>query len=93
MNKDLDKLLNNLSPVIEKKCIEINNKKEKRRQSILMIILCLCFITVPSILLLLNINIIYFIIVILIISLLNLFIKLPDILKKDLEVTHYEQYN
>lgn len=90
MNSNVEKLLKNLSPVIDEKCLEIKENKKQKRQNIILIILCFAFITIPSILLLFNISIMYFIIGIIIIFSLRLFIKLPDILKKNLEVICYE---
>ena len=90
MNNDLDKLLTNLEPIIDNKCIEIKKNKEQKKQNIILILLCLSFITIPSVLILLNISIIYFIVGIILIILIRLFIKLPDILKKNLEVNCYE---
>lgn len=87
MNNDLDKLLTNLEPIIDNKCIEI---KKNKKQNIILILLCLSFITIPSVLILFNISIIYFIVGIILIILIRLFIKLPDILKKNLEVICYE---
>lgn len=87
MTKDIDKLLNKLEPIIDNKCTEI---KKQKKENILMTLLCLLFLTIPIILLILNISIIYFIFLILIIMLLRLFIKLPDILNKDLKGACYE---
>lgn len=90
MTKDIDELLNKLEPVIDNKCTEIKNKKIQKKENILMTLLCLLFLTIPIILLILNISIIYFIFLTLIIILLRLFIKLPDILNKDLKGACYE---
>lgn len=90
MNNNLNKLLENLEVVIDKKCLEIKNNKKQKRKNIIITVLCLNFITIPSILLLFNINIIYFIFGFIIFILLVSFIKLPDILKKNLEVNCYE---
>lgn len=90
MNNNLNKLLENLEVVIDKKCLEIKNNKKQKRKNIIITVLSLNFITIPSILLLFNINIIYFIFGFIIFILLVSFIKLPDILKKNLEVNCYE---
>lgn len=90
MNNNLNKLLENLEVVIDKKCLEIKNNKKQKRKNIIITVLCLNLITIPSILLLFNINIIYFIFGFIIFILLVSFIKLPDILKKNLEVNCYE---
>ena len=88
MSNDLDKLLNDLEPVINKKCMEVKKIKKQKKQNWIMIILCLLFVVTPSVLLLFNISIIYFIVGIIIIFLFKFFIKLPDILK--MEVNCYE---
>lgn len=90
MNNDLDKLLINLEPIINNKCIEIKKNKEQKKQNVILILLCLSFIIIPSVLILLNISIVYFMIGIILIITTRFFIKLPDILKKNLEVTCYE---
>lgn len=90
MTKDIDELLNKLEPIIDNKCDEIKSKKIQKKENILMTLLCLLFLTIPIILLILNISIVYFIFLILIIISLRLFIKLPDILNKDLKGACYE---
>lgn len=90
MNDNLSKLLNNLEPIIDEKCLGIKKKRKEKKQDIKMVIICLCFAIIPSILLLFNISILYFIAGIILILSLKLFLKLPDILKRSLEVKCYE---
>lgn len=90
MNKDLDELLDNLKPEINKKCFEIKQRRKQRMQSIKLVILCLLFMIVPNIFLMFNIKIIYIVVIALIFGLLKLFVKLPDILKRCLEANCYE---
>ena len=89
MNKEVNKLLKNLEPEIDKKCIEIKDKKRMKHQQILYILLLSLFITIPSLLILFNINMTYFVISILVLLLL-IFIKLPDLLKYDVKGACYE---
>lgn len=90
MNKNIEKLLSNLQPEIDSKCREIKLKKANKRKSILSFISLLLLTITPSILYLFNINLIYFVLLIILITSLRLFIKLPDILKKDLKGVCYE---
>ena len=90
MNKEVNKLLKNLEPEIDKKCIEIKDKKRMKHQQILYILLLSLFITIPSLSILFNINMTYFVISILVLLLLIMFIKLPDLLKYDVKGACYE---
>lgn len=87
MNKEINELLDKLEPEIDKKCMDI--KKMKKNQ-ILYSGLLFLFITIPIFLILFNINIIYFIIGIIIITLLIIFIKLPNLLNNDVGGVCYE---
>lgn len=87
MNKELNELLNNVETVIDKKCLEIKKEKRKKRTIIFMI---LGYILIPSVLYLLNVSFLYFIIGVFVFISLKMFCKLPDILKKNLEVKCYE---
>lgn len=93
MNSELNKLLHNLEPEIDKKCLEIKINRKNRIQNILFVILSICFISIPSILLLLNISLIYFFIAVGIIFFIKFILGLPDILSEKLEGKLYEQTN
>lgn len=90
MNKNIEILLSKLEPEIDSKCKEIKLKRIKKVKDIIFIISLILLTILPSILYLLNISLIYYISLIIIISSLRLFIKLPDILKKDLKGVCYE---
>lgn len=90
MNDDLEKLLTNLEPVIDEKCRLIKKKKQEKRQSIMMFLGGIGFVSIPSIMLLLNMNLIYFLGGVIIFMMMKIFLKLPDILNKILEVRCYE---
>ena len=93
MALNLTNLIDNLDPIIDQKCRALQKVHEQKKQNIMMLILCFLFLTIPSILILLNISIIYFLIPITIIALINFLIKLPDLLKTNLEVEYHEQLN
>lgn len=90
MSKGVNKLLKNLEPEIDKKCMEIKEKKMLKHQQILYIILLILFITIPCFLIIFNINMTYFIISIIIIFLLITFVRLPNLLRTDVKGVDYE---
>lgn len=90
MNKKINKLLQELEPEIDKKCLEIKTRQKERKQNIFFTILMLIFLLIPSILFILNISLIYFIMIVLLILIVRLFIKLPNILKEDWKGVQYE---
>lgn len=87
MNKDLENLLDNLEPYIDKKCLEIKNKRRKRITYLFITIIIIC---TPSICFLLNIKLIYCVLLLIIIGSVRLFVKLPDLLKIDVKENCYE---
>ena len=93
MATNLTRLMDNLDPIIDRKCRTLQKVQKQKKQNIIMLILCFLFLITPSILILLNISIIYFLIPIIIIALINFLIKLPDLLKTNLEAEYHEQLN
>lgn len=62
MDKNLENLLSNLEPNIDKKCFELKQKRKEKRLQKLFIIASILLLIIPSTLILLNINIWGFII-------------------------------
>lgn len=57
MDKNLENLLSNLEPNIDKKCFELKQKRKEKRLQKLFIIASILLLIIPSTLILLNINI------------------------------------
>ena len=84
MDKDVNKLLKTLEFEIDKKCMELKNKKNTKNKQILYVLLLSLFATIPSLLIIINISIIYFVIGIALLLLLTTFMKLPDLLNSNI---------
>lgn len=90
MNKDVDKLLKKLEPEIDKKCVEIKEKKSNKKKQVIYALLLVMFIILPSLLIIFNINITYFVVGSILVSLLIIFMKLPDLLNSNIKGACYE---
>lgn len=77
MDKNLEKLLYNLEPEIDKKCLEIKQKRHEEKMQRLFILAILLFLTLPSLFVILNINIWVFIIETVVFVSLALIIMMP----------------
>lgn len=90
MDKNLEDLLSNLEPDIDKKCFELKQKsREKKMQKVFIIAIVLLLIT-PSTLIMLNINIWLFIIYGISFIALATIVMLPVALKEDSRGECYE---
>lgn len=50
MNSNVDRMINNLTPVIEQKCEELQKARKERLQSRLFILLCTMVVLIPALL-------------------------------------------
>ncbi len=90
MDKDLQKLLSNLEPDIDKKCFELRQKSKEKKKQKLFIIAIFIVLFMPSTLIMLNINIWGFIIAGISIIALAIIIMLPIALKENTRGECYE---
>lgn len=57
MDKNIENLLNNLEPDIDKKCFEIKEMRKEKQMQRIFILFAVLILFVPSILILLNISV------------------------------------
>ncbi len=50
MNSNMDRMINNLAPVIEQKCEELQAARKERLQSRLFVLLCAMIVLIPALL-------------------------------------------
>lgn len=90
MDRDVDKLLKELGPTIDEKCMEIKKAKEEKMKERLFIFVSVIFLIFPSTLVFLNINIIYILLICVTVILAILFIALPFVIQMESRGACYE---
>lgn len=83
MDKNLEKLLCNLEPEIDKKCFEIKEKKREKMMQRLFILISILLLTIPSLLIILGISIFSMLIGIVCFILIALVVMLPLAIKEE----------
>ena len=90
MDKNLQNVLSNLEPEIDKKCFELKQKRRERRMQKVFILAVVLLLFIPSILIMLDVNIWAFIIGAIGLIALAIFIMLPIALKENARGECYE---
>ena len=83
MDKNLEKLLCNLEPEINKKCFEIKEKKREKTMQKLFILVSILLLTIPSLLIIVGISIFSMLIGIVCFMLIALVVMLPLAIKDE----------
>lgn len=83
MDKNLEKLLCNLEPEINKKCFEIQEKKREKRIQRVFILVSILLLTIPSFLIMLGISMFSMFIGIVCFILIALVVMLPFVIKEE----------
>ena len=83
MDKNLEKLLCDLEPEINKKCFEIKEKKREKAIQRLFILVSILLLIIPSLLIILGISIFSMLIGIVCFTLIALVIMLPLAIKEE----------
>lgn len=60
MDEKTKKLLTSLDDEIDRKCYQINKKKQEQKYQKLILLACILFVTIPFVLILLGINVLSF---------------------------------
>ena len=90
MDKNLQNVLSNLEPEIDKKCFELKQKTREKRMQKLFILAIVLLLFMPSTLIMLNINIWVFIVGAISVIALAILIMLPIALKENARGECYE---
>lgn len=90
MDKNLQNVLSNLEPEIDKKCLELKQKARERKMQKVFILAIVLLLFMPSALIMLNINIWAFIIGAIGLMALAILIMLPIALKENARGECYE---
>lgn len=90
MDKNLQTVLSNLEPEIDKKCFELKQKTREKRMQKLFILAIVLLLFMPSTLIMLNINIWVFIVGAISVIALAILIMLPIALKGNARGECYE---
>ena len=90
MDKNLQIVLSNLEPEIDKKCFELKQKTREKRMQKLFILAIVLLLFMPSTLIMLNINIWVFIVGAISVIALAILIMLPIALKENSRGECYE---
>ena len=90
MNKNLQNVLSNLEPEIDKKCFELKQKRRERRMQKIFILAVVLLLFIPSTLIMLDVNIWAFIIGAIGLMALAILIMLPIALKENARGECYE---
>ena len=90
MDKNLQIVLSNLEPEIDKKCFELKQKTREKRMQKLFILAIVLLLFMPSTLIMLNINIWAFIVGAIGMIALSILIMLPIALKENARGECYE---
>ena len=90
MDKNLQDVLSNLEPEIDKKCFELKQKTRERKMQKLFILAIVLLLFMPSTLIMLNINIWAFIVGGIAVIALAILIMLPIALKESARGECYE---
>lgn len=83
MDKNLEKLLCNLEPEIDRKCFEIKEKKREKMMQKAFILASILLLIIPSLLIILGINIFSMLLGIVSFIAITLIIMLPIALKEE----------
>ena len=90
MDKNLQNVLSNLEPEIDKKCYELKQKRRERRMQKVFILAIVLLLFIPSTLIMLDVNIWAFIIGAIGLMALAILIMLPIALKENARGECYE---
>ena len=90
MDKNLQNVLSNLEPEIDKKCFELKQKRRERRMQKLFIFAIVLLLFIPSTLIMLDVNIWGFIVGAIGLIALAILIMLPIVLKENTRGEFYE---
>lgn len=90
MDKNLQNVLSNLEPEIDKKCFELKQKRREKRMQKVFILAIVLLLFMPSALIMLNINIWAFIVGAIGMIALSILIMLPIALKENARGECYE---
>lgn len=90
MDKNLQNVLSNLEPSIDKKCFELKQKAREKRMQKLFILAIVFLLFMPSTLIILNINVWGFIVGAIAVIALAILIMLPIALKENARGECYE---
>lgn len=90
MDKNLQNVLSNLEPEIDKKCLELKQKARERKMQKVFILAIVLLLFMPSALIMLNINIWAFIVGAIGMIALSILIMLPIALKENARGECYE---
>ena len=90
MDKNLQNVLSNLEPEIDKKCFELKQKTRERRMQKLFILAIVLLLFIPSTLIMLDVNIWGFIVGAIGLIALAILIMLPIALKENTRCECYE---
>lgn len=90
MDKNLQNVLSNLEPSIDKKCFELKQKAREKRMQKLFILAIVLLLFMPSTLIILNINVWGFIVGAIAVIALAILIMLPIALKENARGECYE---
>ena len=90
MDKNLQTVLSNFDPAIDKKCFELKQKTRERRMQKLFIFAIVLLLFIPSTLIMLNINIWGFIVGTVVLIGIAILIMLPIALKQNTRGECYE---
>ena len=90
MDKNLQNVLSNLEPEIDKKCFELKQKRKERRMQKLFIFAIVLLLFIPSTLIMLDVNIWGFIVGAIGLIALAILIMLPIALKENARGECYE---
>ena len=90
MDKNLQNVLSNLEPEIDKKCFELKQKRKERRMQKVFILAIVLLLFIPSTLIMLDVNIWAFIIGAIGLMALAILIMLPIALKENARGECYE---
>lgn len=90
MDKNLQKVLSNLEPEIDKKCFELKQKRKERRMQKIFILAIVLLLFIPSTFIMLDVNIWTFIIGAIGLIALAILIMLPIALKENARGECYE---
>ncbi len=90
MDKNLQNVLSNLEPSIDKKCFELKQKAREKRMQKLFILAIVLLLFMPSTLIILNINVWGFIVGGIAVIALAILIMLPIALKENARGECYE---
>lgn len=90
MDKNLQNVLSNLEPEIDKKCFELKQKRKERRMQKVFILAIVLLLFIPSTLIMLDVNIWTFIIGAIGLMALAILIMLPIALKENARGECYE---